>query len=134
MWGAGPLAHLTAFSSPRGGGKAQQRCEGCDNLFGEYYCDICHLFDRDKKQYHCGECGICRCLGGGGGGGEGRRVGGGEGGRRHRLRPDAFLLRIGPKEDFFHCSKCNLCLSLSLRGKHKVRTHRLTPYLEKKPK
>nr|XP_009685584.1 PREDICTED: RING finger and CHY zinc finger domain-containing protein 1 [Struthio camelus australis] len=29
------------------------------------------------------------------------------------------LLRIGPKEDFFHCSKCNLCLSLSLRGKHK---------------
>ncbi|XP_032915826.1 RING finger and CHY zinc finger domain-containing protein 1 [Catharus ustulatus] len=40
--------------------KAQQRCEGCDNLFGEYYCDICHLFDRDKKQYHCEECGICR--------------------------------------------------------------------------
>ncbi|NWX91702.1 ZN363 protein, partial [Nothoprocta pentlandii] len=29
------------------------------------------------------------------------------------------LLRIGPKEDFFHCSKCNLCLSLSLQGKHK---------------
>ncbi|KAM4671721.1 RING finger and CHY zinc finger domain-containing protein 1 isoform 1-T2 [Amazona ochrocephala] len=66
--------------------KAQQRCEGCDNLFGEYYCGICHLFDSDKKQYHCPECGICR---------------------------------IGPKEDFFHCSKCNLCLSLSLRGKHK---------------
>lgn len=40
--------------------KAQQRCEGCDSLFGEYYCDICHLFDRDKKQYHCQECGICR--------------------------------------------------------------------------
>ncbi|KAJ7417574.1 hypothetical protein WISP_63708 [Willisornis vidua] len=40
--------------------KAQQRCEGCDSLFGEYYCDICHLFDRDKKQYHCEDCGICR--------------------------------------------------------------------------
>ncbi|KAL9851500.1 RING finger and CHY zinc finger domain-containing protein 1 [Geothlypis trichas] len=40
--------------------KAQQRCEGCGSLFGEYYCDICHLFDRDKKQYHCQECGICR--------------------------------------------------------------------------
>ncbi|NXP74371.1 ZN363 protein, partial [Ramphastos sulfuratus] len=66
--------------------QAQQRCEGCQNLFGEYYCEICHLFDRDKKQYHCAECGICR---------------------------------IGPKEDFFHCSTCNLCLSLSLRGKHK---------------
>uniref|UniRef100_A0A8C3J7R8 Ring finger and CHY zinc finger domain containing 1 n=1 Tax=Calidris pygmaea TaxID=425635 RepID=A0A8C3J7R8_9CHAR len=37
----------------------------------------------------------------------------------NRPWPDAFLLRIGPKEDFFHCSKCNLCLSLSLRGKHK---------------
>ncbi|XP_048798772.1 RING finger and CHY zinc finger domain-containing protein 1 [Lagopus muta] len=40
--------------------KPQQRCEGCGSLFGEYYCDVCHLFDRDKKQYHCGECGICR--------------------------------------------------------------------------
>ncbi|KAK4818330.1 hypothetical protein QYF61_011086 [Mycteria americana] len=40
--------------------KAQQRCEGCHSLFGEYYCGICHLFDRDKKQYHCAECGICR--------------------------------------------------------------------------
>ncbi|XP_042579082.1 uncharacterized protein LOC109084909 isoform X1 [Cyprinus carpio] len=28
--------------------------------FGEYYCDICHLFDKDKKQYHCQPCGICR--------------------------------------------------------------------------
>lgn len=46
------------FLSPQ----AQQRCEGCGNLFGEYYCDICHLFDCDKKQYHCQECGICRCV------------------------------------------------------------------------
>ncbi|XP_009886493.1 PREDICTED: RING finger and CHY zinc finger domain-containing protein 1 [Charadrius vociferus] len=52
------LAQPTATGSVSG--PAQQRCEGCDNLFGEYYCDICHLFDRDKKQYHCGECGICR--------------------------------------------------------------------------
>ncbi|NXJ01402.1 ZN363 protein, partial [Psophia crepitans] len=40
--------------------QAQQHCEGCHSLFGEYYCGICHLFDRDKKQYHCAECGICR--------------------------------------------------------------------------
>lgn len=35
----------------------------------------------------------------------------------------AFILcfvRIGPKEDFFHCLKCNLCLAMNLRGKHKV--------------
>lgn len=45
--------------------QAQQRCEGCHSLFGEYYCGICHLFDRDKKQYHCAECGICRYVRGG---------------------------------------------------------------------
>uniref|UniRef100_A0A8D0QYK8 RING finger and CHY zinc finger domain-containing protein 1 n=2 Tax=Sus scrofa TaxID=9823 RepID=A0A8D0QYK8_PIG len=65
---------------------AQQICEECSTLFGEYYCSICHLFDKDKKQYHCENCGICR---------------------------------IGPKEDFFHCLKCNLCLAMNLQGKHK---------------
>ncbi|EDL88594.1 ring finger and CHY zinc finger domain containing 1, isoform CRA_d [Rattus norvegicus] len=28
---------------------AQQTCEDCSTLFGEYYCSICHLFDKDKK-------------------------------------------------------------------------------------
>lgn len=118
----GPSAPLTAVSPVRR--QAQQRCEGCDSLFGEYYCGICHLFDRDKKQYHCPECGICRCVRGGRAPRAVPRGG-------HRPRPDAFLLRIGPKEEFFHCSKCNLCLSLSLRGKHKVRIHLLTPCLKK---
>uniref|UniRef100_A0A3B3DWD2 Ring finger and CHY zinc finger domain containing 1 n=1 Tax=Oryzias melastigma TaxID=30732 RepID=A0A3B3DWD2_ORYME len=45
------------------------QCSKCNTLhcktftslyFGEYYCDICHLFDKDKKQYHCQPCGICR--------------------------------------------------------------------------
>ncbi|KAI2664992.1 RING finger and CHY zinc finger domain-containing protein 1 [Labeo rohita] len=40
--------------------KAQQTCKECEVKFGEYYCDICHLFDKDKKQYHCQPCGICR--------------------------------------------------------------------------
>ncbi|XP_054847396.1 RING finger and CHY zinc finger domain-containing protein 1 isoform X1 [Eublepharis macularius] len=40
--------------------QAQQNCEDCHNVFGEYYCSICHLFDTDKKQYHCEKCGICR--------------------------------------------------------------------------
>lgn len=31
-----------------------------------------------------------------------------------------YFVRIGPKEDFFHCLKCNLCLAMNLRGKHKV--------------
>lgn len=78
---------------------------------------MCHLFDRDKKQYHCGECGICRC-------GPAPGVGRGEG--VAAAEPLSFP-RIGPEEDFFHCSKCNLCLSLSLRGKHKVRARRFGP-------
>ncbi|CAL8249363.1 unnamed protein product [Merluccius merluccius] len=40
--------------------QAQQSCQQCQVEFGEYYCDICHLFDKDKKQYHCQQCGICR--------------------------------------------------------------------------
>uniref|UniRef100_A0A8C2H882 Ring finger and CHY zinc finger domain containing 1 n=1 Tax=Cyprinus carpio TaxID=7962 RepID=A0A8C2H882_CYPCA len=40
--------------------EAQQICKECEVKFGEYYCDICHLFDKDKKQYHCQPCGICR--------------------------------------------------------------------------
>ncbi|XP_068089196.1 RING finger and CHY zinc finger domain-containing protein 1 isoform X2 [Hyperolius riggenbachi] len=66
--------------------KAQQKCEHCNHVFGDYYCDICHLYDKDKNQYHCDGCGICR---------------------------------IGPKELFDHCAKCNLCLPLSFRGNHK---------------
>ncbi|XP_039606786.1 RING finger and CHY zinc finger domain-containing protein 1 [Polypterus senegalus] len=40
--------------------KAQQTCESCGIVFGEYYCNICHLYDADKQQYHCDPCGICR--------------------------------------------------------------------------
>lgn len=28
--------------------------------------------------------------------------------------------RIGPREKYFHCEKCNLCLAKDLRGNHKV--------------
>lgn len=28
--------------------------------------------------------------------------------------------RIGPREKYFHCEKCNLCLAQDLRGNHKV--------------
>ncbi|KAG9337932.1 hypothetical protein JZ751_027425 [Albula glossodonta] len=42
--------------------KAQQTCEECSVKFGDYYCDVCHLFDKDRKQYHCQPCGICRAY------------------------------------------------------------------------
>ncbi|KAF7687748.1 RING finger and CHY zinc finger domain-containing protein 1 [Silurus meridionalis] len=40
--------------------EAQQVCGGCGVIFSEYYCNICHLYDRNKKQFHCEPCGICR--------------------------------------------------------------------------
>lgn len=40
--------------------QAQKMCEGCNIVFGEYYCEICHLYDKNKEQYHCTHCGICR--------------------------------------------------------------------------
>ncbi len=39
----------------------QATCEGCDIVFGEYFCAICRLFDDvDKGQWHCEDCGLCR--------------------------------------------------------------------------
>ncbi|KAB5528218.1 hypothetical protein PHYPO_G00137820 [Pangasianodon hypophthalmus] len=40
--------------------QAQQACRRCGVTFSEYYCDICHLYDKNKKQFHCQPCGICR--------------------------------------------------------------------------
>lgn len=38
--------------------------------------------------------------------------------------------RIGPREKYFHCEKCNLCLAQDLRGNHKViLTVSLHPFL-----
>jgi len=38
----------------------QQYCEQCNNCFGKYYCDICHIFDDIKSIFHCDKCGNCR--------------------------------------------------------------------------
>ena len=39
-------------------------CSDCKTIFGEkYFCKICRLFDhKDKGQFHCEGCGICRWL------------------------------------------------------------------------
>ena len=37
------------------------KCEECGVIFGEYYCEICRLWDSsEKKKFHCEKCGICR--------------------------------------------------------------------------
>lgn len=41
--------------------KPQQECEGCHEIFSEYFCEICNIFDcLDKKIKHCDGCTICR--------------------------------------------------------------------------
>jgi len=39
-----------------------QTCTKCGDVFGEYFCNVCHLFSNnpDKQIFHCDECGICR--------------------------------------------------------------------------
>lgn len=39
-------------------------CASCGVEFGRYFCSICRLYDdKDKKQFHCDQCGICRVDG-----------------------------------------------------------------------
>ncbi|XP_037077494.1 RING finger and CHY zinc finger domain-containing protein 1-like [Pollicipes pollicipes] len=39
-------------------------CAQCKTVFGKYYCSECRLYDdTEKQQYHCNDCGICRCGG-----------------------------------------------------------------------
>ncbi|KAK3089294.1 hypothetical protein FSP39_002467 [Pinctada imbricata] len=41
-----------------------KNCTNCDLLFGNYFCEICRLYDdTDKGQFHCGPCGLCRVGG-----------------------------------------------------------------------
>lgn len=36
-------------------------CANCHIKFGNYFCNICKLYDNtDKDQFHCDKCGICR--------------------------------------------------------------------------
>ena len=41
------------------------KCIKCGIKFGNYFCNICNLYDDDtsKKQFHCEKCGICRIGG-----------------------------------------------------------------------
>ncbi|XP_005099012.1 RING finger and CHY zinc finger domain-containing protein 1 [Aplysia californica] len=36
------------------------KCEKCSAVFGEYFCPVCRLYDKNKDQFHCDKCGICR--------------------------------------------------------------------------
>lgn len=39
-------------------------CDNCGITFGNYFCNICNLWDDvDKKQFHCTDCGMCRVNG-----------------------------------------------------------------------
>ncbi|XP_041359367.1 RING finger and CHY zinc finger domain-containing protein 1-like isoform X2 [Gigantopelta aegis] len=44
--------------------EVRSKCKKCGIVFGNYFCEICRLFDdKDKEQFHCDRCGICRIGG-----------------------------------------------------------------------
>jgi len=44
--------------------KVSSRCNNCRISFGQYSCLICRMFDdRDRKQFHCEFCNLCRIGG-----------------------------------------------------------------------
>jgi len=41
--------------------KFSKKCESCDKLFANYFCDKCKLLiQKEVDAYHCDKCGICR--------------------------------------------------------------------------
>lgn len=67
-----------------------EECIDCENVFAEYFCPKCKLYDNDpnKNIYHCDDCGICR-------------------------------LGMGLGIDYYHCHGCNACISVLLENDHK---------------
>ena len=40
--------------------KKQAKCEQCDICFGEYFCEICSLYETSKRNiHHCDKCNMC---------------------------------------------------------------------------
>ncbi|KAJ3042768.1 hypothetical protein HDV00_006587 [Rhizophlyctis rosea] len=71
---------------------ASQHCTNpaCDLPVARYYCGECKLWDDDPRKN------IYHCF-------------------------DCGICRIGKGlgQDYFHCKKCNVCMAISLKGKHK---------------
>ena len=65
-------------------------CKNCHETMGEYFCEICKLWESnpDKHIYHCDKCGLCR-------------------------------LGQGIGIDYFHCDRCNACLSIAMQENHR---------------
>ena len=69
--------------------RPRERCLACFTQFGQYFCEVCCLYDDDhraKGTYHCDGCGICR---------------------------------VGGCDNFFHCSTCDGCYPQKTRAQHR---------------
>ena len=106
--------------------QVSNKCTSCEVQFANYFCAICNLFDdKDKGQFHCTPCGICRLL-------WYPTI------SIHQIyytlklsKPltKSFLsiiflfYRVGGRDNFFHCEKCDMCLGTSIKDDHKVCVH-----------
>ncbi|KAH7676778.1 Ring finger and CHY zinc finger domain-containing protein plant protein [Dioscorea alata] len=65
-----------------------QVCTKCGVCMGEYFCAICKFLDDDIQK------------------------------RKQYHCDDCGICRLGGRENFFHCKKCDACYSVELRDKH----------------
>ncbi|XP_039129290.1 E3 ubiquitin-protein ligase MIEL1-like [Dioscorea cayenensis subsp. rotundata] len=65
-----------------------QVCTNCEVYMGEYFCGICKFYDDDVEK------------------------------RKQYHCDDCGICRLGGRENFFHCKKCDACYSVELRDKH----------------
>lgn len=63
-------------------------CLKCDEKMGDYYCDICHLWIKSEEEINIYHCDECK------------------------------ICRVGKREDFKHCNKCNGCINLNIYDNH----------------
>jgi RING finger and CHY zinc finger domain-containing protein 1 len=65
-----------------------QYCIKCNNCMGIYFCKICNLFDNNGEIKKIFHCNDCG------------------------------ICRIGGKDNFYHCNKCEGCISIKIKDNH----------------
>ncbi|RKP21640.1 zf-CHY-domain-containing protein [Rozella allomycis CSF55] len=73
-----------------------KECQNCGEVLGKYYCDICHFWDNDESK-SIYHCHLCGIC----------RIG------------------KGLDIDFYHCMRCDACISIDQKNSHKCIEKRL---------
>lgn len=63
-------------------------CLKCNEKMGDYYCDICHFWIKSEEEMNIFHCNDCN------------------------------MCRMGKREDFIHCYRCNGCINANMYENH----------------